>query len=263
MQALNIGINNYPGTNRDLYGCVNDARLWQSVLNQRGFNTTLLLDAEATLKNIVGAMLETISATPPHGTTVITYSGHGTWVPDRSNDEPDKRDEALCPYDITERGPLLDDVLLEVFSEKPNRKIIFISDSCHSGTLSRFTNLGPSSRSQSRFLSPEIFLSEEGLKQAKRTRTSQVKPLRNSGLLLAACQDAEYAYDSYFDNKPHGAFTFYANIALAGLNQHNTFRDWMKRTRYYLPSASYPQSPIIYGTPTQRYWPLLILNKNI
>lgn len=107
--ALCIGINDYPGTDSDLAGCVNDAHDWAAELRQRGFEVTLLLDHEATLAAMTASLAELIRNVRKSDTVVITYSGHGTWVPDSSNDEPDGRDEGLCPYDIEAAVPLLDD----------------------------------------------------------------------------------------------------------------------------------------------------------
>ena len=36
-RALCVGINDYPGANMDLAGCVNDARDWQALLESRGY----------------------------------------------------------------------------------------------------------------------------------------------------------------------------------------------------------------------------------
>ena len=33
---------------------------------------------------------------------VFTFSGHGSWLPDDDRDEPDARDEMMCPYDVHE-----------------------------------------------------------------------------------------------------------------------------------------------------------------
>ncbi|MFN7677703.1 MAG: caspase family protein, partial [Cyanobacteriota bacterium] len=46
--ALCIGINNYPGTDCDLRGCVNDANDWAATLAARGFTVKTLLDNQAT-----------------------------------------------------------------------------------------------------------------------------------------------------------------------------------------------------------------------
>ena len=47
--ALCIGINDYPGTDSDLSGCLNDAQDWTAALSARGFKVTRLIDREATL----------------------------------------------------------------------------------------------------------------------------------------------------------------------------------------------------------------------
>ena len=46
-RSLHIGINDYPGTQNDLSGCVNDANDWEKTLSDRGFQTITLLDAQA------------------------------------------------------------------------------------------------------------------------------------------------------------------------------------------------------------------------
>ena len=55
-KALCIGINDYPGTQNDLSGCVNDANDWTAVLSGRGFDITNLLDAQATKAKMVSAI---------------------------------------------------------------------------------------------------------------------------------------------------------------------------------------------------------------
>ncbi len=107
--ALCIGINDYPGTGSDLAGCVNDAHDWGEELTKRSFDVELMLDAQATGDAMRAAMRRRLRTASAGDVVVITYSGHGTWVRDRDADESDGRDEALCPYDISTAGPLLDD----------------------------------------------------------------------------------------------------------------------------------------------------------
>jgi hypothetical protein len=47
-RALCIGINNYPGTQNDLSGCVNDANDWAAVLGKHGFTVQKILNKKAT-----------------------------------------------------------------------------------------------------------------------------------------------------------------------------------------------------------------------
>lgn len=48
LRALCIGINDYPGTDSDLAGCVNDASDWAAALRKRGFQVAMLRDRQAT-----------------------------------------------------------------------------------------------------------------------------------------------------------------------------------------------------------------------
>lgn len=54
--ALCIGINDYPGTDSDLAGCVNDANDWAAALASRGFTVRKILNEKATGKAIRGAI---------------------------------------------------------------------------------------------------------------------------------------------------------------------------------------------------------------
>ena len=52
-RALCVGINDYPGSNMDLAGCINDAKDWQALLEGRGYAVQRLHDAEATRAGVV------------------------------------------------------------------------------------------------------------------------------------------------------------------------------------------------------------------
>src|SRR5215212_4153689 len=199
--ALCIGINDYPGTSSDLRGCVNDARDWHAELERRGFHAALMLDRQATRRAMEAELQRLIGDAKYGDVVVITYSGHGTWVPDQDGDEPDRRDEALCPWDIREAGPLLDDDLFEIFSERDRGvRLIVISDSCHSGTVARFAPRPLNGlRARTRFLAPATFLSQQAQVVAERLAGTIIRgKSRASALLLAACKDTEYSYDAEF-----------------------------------------------------------------
>lgn len=66
----------------------------------------------------------------------IHYSGHGSYLKDYSGDESDGYDEGLVPSDYEKKGIVIDDVINRVISLfNPLTKILFICDSCHSGTI--------------------------------------------------------------------------------------------------------------------------------
>ncbi|MEV6637506.1 caspase family protein [Actinoplanes sp. NPDC051470] len=257
-RGLCIGINDYPGTGSDLAGCVNDANDWAAELTARGFEVGLMLDAEATGEAMRAAMRTLVGEATGGDDVVITYSGHGTWVRDDNGDEPDGRDEALCPWDIAEKGPLLDDELYEILSDRARGvRVVMISDSCHSGSVARFA---PSTRRDAdkvKFLPPAVFLTEdEAARAAKLPRVTAGRP-RHAALLMSGCADIEFSYDAHFQGRPNGAFTFFALEALRELPDGSTYKDWSARIGEALPSQDYPQTPSLSGSSAQRVWPVL------
>lgn len=208
-RALCIGINDYPGTSSDLAGCVNDANDWASVLSQRGFTVTKLLNKKATGAGIRQAIKALIQGAQKGDSVIIQYSGHGSFVPDKDGDEPDGTDECLCPYDISTKGPITDDELFTLYSDrKPGVKLIIISDSCHSGTVARFAPITTpptvkgkhAPQRKVRFLPPGAFVSKKKMAElgVRRSIRRSTPPGRYAGLLMAGCQDTEYSYDAYF-----------------------------------------------------------------
>jgi hypothetical protein len=257
--ALCIGINDYPGTGNDLTGCVNDANDWATVLAERGYTAVTLLNSDATGDAIRNGIRELVNTAKYGDRVVITYSGHGTWVPDRNGDEADRRDEAICPYDL-DRGVIIDDELYGMFSVRARgARIVMISDSCHSGTVSRFANFGTTdTTSRVRFLPPELFLPAADLDQARGlVGNPKSKPQRESALLLAGCRDFEYSYDAVISGRPNGAYTRAAINALHAMVAGSTYTEWQAAIAHALPSQRFPQTPQLYGTSVQRGWDIL------
>ncbi len=266
--ALCIGINNYPGTENDLAGCVNDADDWAAELAERGFSIRRLTDKQATGKAMREEIRAAVSGAQAGDLVVVQYSGHGSFVPDEDGDEADGTDECLCPYDVRSRGPILDDELFELFSARRRGvRLVMISDSCNSGTVSRFAPAGAlpgvrgvnAAQARVRFLPPAAFLAPReaakfGIRRALR-RSSP--PGRNAGLLLAGCQETEYSYDAFFQGRPNGAFTYVALQTLHKLPKSAAYADWYKAIRKVLPSQQYPQTPNLYGTASMKKWKVL------
>jgi hypothetical protein len=262
-RALCIGINDYPGTYQDLSGCVNDANDWQAELEKRGFDVTSLLDSAATKQNMKDAIRGMVDATGASDILVITYSGHGTWVPDADGDEADGRDEALCPYDMSSGGVLTDDELYEIFSQrKYSARIIFLSDSCHSGSVARMAM--PQAKpfaeekwnfQKVKFMPPAFHLTGPLLEAAKRVeRVRATSRIRAATVLFSGCQDHEYSYDAWFNGRANGAFTYVALWVLKQLPPDATYWDWHRAIRQYLPHTYYPQSPQFDAAYYQRKW---------
>jgi hypothetical protein len=276
--ALCIGINAY-GNGASLAGCVNDALDWSAALRERGAQVHNLTDDAATKTAMVANMREMIGTLRRGQTGVITYSGHGTWVPDTDGDEADGRDEAICPVDLWNNGVITDDTLFGIFTDRPyGSRVVFISDSCHSGSVNRMA--GPLlyhvvDRKTTadgwdvdnrpvrlvRFLAPATFLTGARLEKAKAIGRAVPGRSRSSALTLTGCRDDEYSYDAWFPQsgggqRANGAFTRVALDTLRRMPQISSYRDWHAEIRRTLPSQDYPQEPQLAGTYDQKRWNL-------
>lgn len=250
--GLCIGINDYPGTDEDLAGCVNDAFDWSATLESRGFMVQMLLDEQATREAMRHAIANLVSNTESGDTVAITYSGHGTWVPDRTGDEADGRDEGLCPHDIKLSGPLLDDELCFLLqNHEPGVRVLLISDSCHSGSVTRSSNtVLDEGATKARYLPPEAWMAPDKLAAINCTPSNIVAGMARAGgdTLLAGCRDSEFSWDTDFNDRPNGAFTYYAHKSLRHLPDDATYEEWFRAIRDYLPTNRLPQTPQILGS---------------
>jgi len=244
-QSLHIGINDYPGRRNDLRGCVNDANSWEALLKELyGFTTTKLLDQKATYKNVVREMKKIVENATADSHVVITFSGHGTNVRDVSGDEADKRDEALCLYDKL----LIDDQLREILGGLPEgASLTFISDSCHSGTVTRsfLSTLYDENAPKPRYLPPED--DEEVFEIAPKSVSKKVfSPEKMKEVLITGCNPTQYSYDARIGGKFQGAMTANA-VAIIRSKPELTYNDFYKLLRKKLPSRQYPQTPQLEG----------------
>lgn len=261
--ALCVGIN-YAGTGHALAGCLNDVDDWSKLLASHGFVVGTLTETQATSNNVVEGIAKLVGGLRPGDTAVLTYSGHGTWIPDRSGDEPDGRDEALVPYDVGANGKNLitDDVLADLFTRVPaGAVLVFLSDCCHSGTIYRFFPAPEASLRRPRFLPPSHFLEDDDLVHRMDRAFNQPRGRTNAPLPrlvhLSGCKDSEYSADAVIKGRPCGAFSYFATRALdAAAKAGRSYGEAFKEIRKSLPSWDYQQTPQMAAPPNLRAWPV-------
>jgi hypothetical protein len=137
--SLHVGLNGvsaaaYGGWDGPLAACEFDANDMAAIAKSKGMKSTVLLTKKGTRANVLAGMRSAAKALAAGDLFFLTYSGHGGQVPDVSGDEPDKQDETWCLYD----GQLIDDELyFELSKFKAGVRILVLSDSCHSGSVTR------------------------------------------------------------------------------------------------------------------------------
>jgi hypothetical protein len=137
--SLHLGLNavdprHYAGWSGDLLACEYDANDMAAVATAEGMAPTVLLTRAATRRRVVAALRRAAKRLGAGDLFLLTYSGHGGQIPDVTSDEADRRDETWCLFD----GQLIDDELyLELGRFAKGVRIVVLSDSCHSGTVTR------------------------------------------------------------------------------------------------------------------------------
>lgn len=287
-QALLIGIGQYP-EHQKLAGPVNDVALIESILLQNEYlpheRINVLLDEEATRKNILSALHSLLKTTEPEDKIVLYFSGHGTSA---LNDQIDANlpphTGALVPYDIddiTNQRELNQRLLIGRRDLRPvltkldmiGAQVLVLIDACFSGNVVRGDN-------DARTL-PDKFLDFSELLQFQKSERSNQSlglletvqyPYKNV-FLIAAAQEDQTTVDipeekvSQFgtiDSKSHGAFTdslvqslvelyestneIKASLTLADL--HLATRRFMKKKGFLSTPSLLPDNPARTDTAT-------------
>lgn len=250
--SLSFGINKYPNPANNLKGCVNDAINWRNILRDKvGFDSILFLDSEVNSKNFSNSIIELSQKCIPDDIFVLTYSGHGSSVIDTHNDELDGRDECICLYDKF----FIDDEIKSLFDKfQKGVRICFISDSCHSGTVTRAFNnqniIKENLYKKARYLPPEddnIALSISKLPLIGKMKNIIIED-DMIDILIAGCKDTEYSYDAIIDGIPCGAFSYYAQkVIKESIIEKLTYEEFYNSLKKYLPSNTYNQTPQLEG----------------
>ncbi|TWT43763.1 Caspase domain protein [Phycisphaerae bacterium RAS1] len=143
-RALIVGINNYRGSIPALAGCVNNAFMVSSVLQELKFpadGIRLLLDERATAAAIRERLAWLLDDVRPGERRVFAFSGHGAQLPTYNAAETvDGVDECLVPvdFDWSAARAITDDEFALLTADLPyGVEFYAFLDCCHSGGMSR------------------------------------------------------------------------------------------------------------------------------
>ncbi|MBA4175901.1 MAG: peptidase C14 [Leptothrix sp. (in: Bacteria)] len=238
--SLHLGLNTvsaaaYEGWEGPLAACEFDANDMAAIARSKGMKPTVLLTKKATRAALLAAMRSAARALKAGDLFFLSFSGHGGQVPDANRDERDGKDETWCLHD----GQLIDDELyFELSRFASGVRVLVLSDSCHSGSVTRERTPPPPPPGQRAKLMPEAVgrrvydahkamydkLQAEVAKAARAAKavvdpdaalaqvavvgpalqaTTLVGPFRPAVLLISGCQDNQTS----MDGENNGAFT--------------------------------------------------------
>jgi hypothetical protein len=245
--ALLIGINEYGGGNvSPLSGTHNDIRLVRGLLSSRfdfaSDDITVMLDEQATHTGIIDAIRD-LSERVGHGDIVyIHFSGHGSRTPDAADNNRLK--PTLIPFgarsgsadaaDNLDDYDILSDQLKAVVAEisAKTENIAFVSDSCHSGTITRGADV----------------LATRSVPDDIRPHPAIGAPVPDNvaWISVAACGVTELAREYRGDDGLiYGAFTWFWVRALQSSASGDTWQMVMDRTIALMRNAGIPQNPVL------------------
>jgi metacaspase-1 len=157
--SIHIGLNavspaHYQGWSGELMACEFDAKDMARIAKASGMKSTILLTKNATRRKVRAAIRAAAKQLTSGDFLFLTYSGHGGQVPDVTGEEGDKLDETWCCFD----AQLIDDELYLELSRFANGvRILVLSDSCHSGTVTRARPVaGSTAAGRSKMMPPAI-----------------------------------------------------------------------------------------------------------
>lgn len=221
--SIHVGLNRVdPNHYRDgkgkpwdgaLVACEFDAQDMQALADACGFQSTLLLTEQATVQNVVHTITQAATRLHRGDLLFLSYSGHGGQVPDLNNEESeadDQMDETWCLYD----RQLIDDELYTLWGKfEQGVRIIMLSDSCHSGTVSRGLQTSailsnPAIAGDQVTAAPRFrVMSQEGASRTYRKNRKAYDKIQRSlpqgdrvavgasVLLISGCQDGQLSQD--------------------------------------------------------------------
>lgn len=250
--SIHIGLNHvdpkqYEGWDGELGACVADAKDMFALARKAGFEaTTPLLNERATAKAVVTALGTAAKSLGKGDILLLTYSGHGGQVADTNGDEGgDNLDETWVLFD----RQLVDDELYDLWgSFKPGVRILVLSDSCHSGTVSRaapppFVEGGPRRRAMPRSVGIAVERAHRKLYRAIQDAHpgAETAKVRATVLLISGCMDNQFS----MDGAKNGAFTERLKKVWKGgrfAGSHKKFRDTI---RSGMPDTQSPNYSVV------------------
>jgi hypothetical protein len=195
----------------DLCACENDANALHVLAGGLGYEARPpLLTAAATADVVIEAIRSDSASLDPGDAYLVTYSGHGgqlTNVNPDADPEADRLDETWCLFD----RQLIDDELFALWSQfSPGVRIVVLSDSCHSGTVTRgapptaelgqprYKQLPREVAEATERINGDLYRSLQTALPSKRLRS-----LAATVVLMSGCRDDQYSRDG----AEHGVFT--------------------------------------------------------
>jgi metacaspase-1 len=253
--SLHIGLNavnprHYGGWSGELNACEADANDMASLAKSQKFISTKLLTRKATRAAVNREIAKAAKKLKSGDFFFITYSGHGGQLPDANADEDDGMDETWCLFD----GEMVDDELFGAWAQfRAGVRVLVLSDSCHSGTVTKAALLATVMSSTGeprvyRAMPAPIALRVYSQNQKFYDKILKDKQLakaqanvKASVQLISGCQDNQLSLDGTFN----GLFTGTLRQVWNGGTFRGSYTKFHKAIRSRMPPDQTPKLTMV------------------
>ncbi|HEY5647560.1 MAG TPA: caspase family protein [Pseudomonadales bacterium] len=169
-----------------------------------GFEKRFLRTKEATTGAVKGEFIRAAEQLEAGDMFFVFYSGHGNTVDDDSGDEfQDSRDESWCLYD----GELLDDEIYTLWPKfSAGVRILVMSDSCHSGSITRDGDEDDVMKAMPDDVAKfNVLVDPDRYVRIRREVPTKSGETKARVRLISGCQDWERSWEN--KKQQHGRFT--------------------------------------------------------
>lgn len=226
--ALLIG-SNYPNTNYQLLGCINDINFLKDKLsNTYGYNKFNILTDDTSIKptynNIISNFRDFLSSSKGGDFLFFGFSGHGGKIRDTNGDETDKTDETIVGSDLQN---VTDDELKKIIIDnlKPNVTLFCVFDSCHSGTVLDLKYQYLDSLNYNSFSENDTNLETNG-----------------NVIMISGCMDSQTSSDANIGGVSRGAM-LWSFLDTINKNSNISYVDLLTTMRETLKNSKFSQIP--------------------
>ena len=228
--AVLVGIN-YKNKPNELYGCINDTKNIQNILQTKyGFKNFVFLTDDTNIKptkeNIIHSLTQLLVNAISGDSLFFLYSGHGTYTTDLNNDELDGQDELIIPiYATNINACILDDELNQIIKNnlKPGVKLFALFDSCFSGTIL------------------DLKYSLDKLDNV--TVNPNIVETLGQVFMISGCTDKQTSADAFINNQNTGAMIFSFIEAIEQYGTSITLKQLVEYMRRILIDNDFKQIP--------------------
>ena len=225
--ALLVGIN-YFKTKYELQGCINDTNSINLFISNYNFQKISILTdntvKKANRNNILDEFKNLLINSRAGDVLLFFYSGHGSYILDKNNNEKSGNDQVIIPCDFKE---IIDDELKNIIQANLKKDVTLIAlfDCCHSGSILDLKYQYMDSLDKNNF-----------------TENENESETIGNVIMISGCSDVQTSNDATINNKNQGAMTW-AFLEAFKSQKNITWRQLLINMRDLLQKSKFDQTP--------------------